>query len=70
MLGQRVDDSNLSCLLGKCTDAVAGLVLPPRNGEVGVPVAVGICGWDVEEATLWAHELLRTSLGVDESFWL
>ena len=70
MLGQRVDDSNLSCLLGKRTDAEAGLILPPRNSEIGVPVTVGICGRDVEEATLWAHELLGTSLGVDESFWL
>ena len=67
---QRINDADLPSSLSETSDAVASFILPPRYGEVWLPLRARIGRWHVQEAALWAHELGRAGLLVDIGPWL
>ena len=65
MFRQSVHDTDQSGALGQISDAVSGLIFPPRDGEVGVPFTARICWRYVKESALRAHVFISARLGVN-----
>ena len=71
LLGEGIDEPDLSRPVSQLANGVACVVLPPRNGERGrVPVAVWLGGGHVQESPRWTHERLCACLRINVRFWL